>query len=210
MEYKRNQIEDAISRTINARSAGPSSELRTRLKRLLDTDRNLGREKKPKDPKMANYAFYSSDSPGKGVEVGFSDYEAFALLTGLRLLQHGWPQSFAVDMLRRHRPELESQHARILKQDPKTLFDKASIREGAQPGDLAFDNTDPAFLTIASGRQNEREDASAAVCHGMKEVAKFLKEVSAKSWTLLELVTPAHALHKDLLKAEPRKRGRSG
>ena len=93
MEYKRNQIEDAISRTINARSAGPSSELRTRVKRLLDTDRNLGREKKPKDAKMAHYAFYSSDSPGKGVEVGFSAYEAFALMTGLRLLQHGWPQS---------------------------------------------------------------------------------------------------------------------
>ena len=97
-----------------------------------------------------------------------------------------------------------------MKQDPKTLFDKAAIREGAQSGDLAFDNTDPVFLTIASGLQNAKEDASAAVCHRMKEVAKFLKEVSAKSWTLLELVTPAHALHKALLDAKPRKRGRSG
>jgi hypothetical protein len=209
MEYKRNQIEDAISRTVDVRAAGSSSELRTRVKRLLDTDRNLGRNKRSTDPTMANYAFYSSDSPGKGVEVGFSEYEGLAVMTGLRLLQHGWPQRFAVEILRRHRSELEQQHTRILKQDPKVLFDKAAIREGAQPGDLAFDNTDPVFLTIASGRQNEKEEAYGAVCRGMKEVAKFLKEVSAKSWTLLELVTPAHELHHELLKAEPRKRGRS-
>jgi len=74
MEYKRNQIEEAIARTINSHSAVPSSELRTRVKRLLDTDRNLGRSKRSMDPTMANYAFYSSDSPGKGVEVWFSDY----------------------------------------------------------------------------------------------------------------------------------------
>jgi len=210
MEYKRNQIEDAISRTINARSAGPSPELRTRLKRLLDTDRNLGRNKRSTDPTMTHYAFYSSASPGKGVEVGFSAYEAFALLTGLRLLQHGWPQSFAVEMLRGHRPELERQHARILKQDPETLFDETAIRNNARPGDLAFDNTDPVFLTIASGRREEKDDAAGAVCRGMKEVSEFLRKVSAKSWTLLELVTPAHALQGELVKAEPRKRGRSG
>jgi len=34
----------------------------------------------------------------------------------------------------------------------------------------------------------------------MKQVAKFLKELSAKSWTLLELVTPAHVLHRELSK----------
>jgi len=210
MEYKRNQIEEAIARTINSHSAVLSSELRTRVKRLLDTDRNLGRSKRSMDPTMANYAFYSSDSPGKGVEVWFSDYEAFALLTGLRLLQHGWPQSFAVEVLRRHRPELERQHDRILKQAPEELFDEERIRKGARPGDLYFDNADPVFLTIASGRRDEKDGASGAVCHGMKQVAKFLKEVSAKSWTLLELVTPAHALHRELSKAEPRKRGRSG
>src|SRR5215475_5153361 len=99
MEYKRNQVEDAISRTVDARSARPSSELRTRVKRLLDTDRNLGRNKRSTDPTMANYAFYSADQRGKGVEVWFSAYEAFALMTGLRLLQHGWPQGFAVEML---------------------------------------------------------------------------------------------------------------
>ena len=210
MDYKRNQIEDAISRTVDARSAGPSSELRTRVKRLLDADRNLGRNRRSTDPTMANYAFYSSDSPGKGMEVMFSEHEAFALLTGLRLLDHGWPQVRSVEILRRYRPDLERQHGRILKQDPKELFDQERIRSNARPGDLYFDNTDPVFLTIVSGRRDEKDDASGAVCRGMKEVSEFLKKLSARSWTLLELVTPAHALHRELLKAEPRKRGRSG
>jgi len=126
------------------------------------------------------------------------------------LLQHGWPQGFAVEILRRHRPELERQHARMLKQDPKALFDEAAIRNNARPGDLYFDNTDPVFLTIASRPRSEKDDASGAVCRGMKEVSEFLKKVSARSWTLLELVTPAHGLHRELLKAEPRKRGRGG
>ena len=204
--FKRNQVEQAISRTTEEHAANLSSELRTRLKRLLDTDRNLGRRPRSANPEDANYAFYSSDAPGKGVEVWFSDYEAFALLTGLRLLQHGWPQSFAVATLRRIRPELERHHARIQKQDPKELFDQKRIRENARPGDLYVDNTDPVFLAIVSGR--DRAPLTGAICRGMKEVFEFTGKVSAQSWTLLELVTPAHVLRRELSKAQPRKRGR--
>jgi hypothetical protein len=214
LEYKRNQVEEAISRTFGEQSARPSSELRTRLKRLLETDRSLGRNSRSADPERANYAFYSSDSPGRGVEVWFSDYEAFALMTGLRLLQHGWPQSFPVAVLRRLRPELEREHARILKQDPKTLFDQKQIRENARPGDLYIDNTDPVFLTIVSGQDHPKEGPTGnlpcAVCRGREQMFKFVKEQSARSWSFNELVTPAHALLSQLSKVQPRKRGRSG
>jgi len=198
LEYKRNQVEEAISRTFGEQSARPSSELRTRLKRLLETDRSLGRNARSADPERANYAFYSSDSPGRGVEVWFSDYEAFALMTGLRLLQHRWPQSFPVAVLRRLRPKLEREHARILKQDPKILFDQKRIRENAQPADFYVDNTDPVFLTIVS-RQDHLEEGPTgtlpcAVCHGSEQMFKFVKEQSARSWSSHELVTPAHAL----------------
>jgi hypothetical protein len=210
-EYKRNQVEEAIARTVGEQSARPSSELRTRLKRLLETDRSLGRNLRSGDPERANYAFYSSDSPGKGVEVWFSNYEAFALMTGLRLLQHGWPQSFPVAVLRRLRPELEREHARILKQDPKTLFDQKRILEKAGPGDPYVDNTDPVFLTIVSGQDQEGPSGTppCAVCRGMEQVFKFVKQQSARSWSLNELVTPAHALLSQLSKVQPRKRGRS-
>jgi hypothetical protein len=213
LEYKRNQVEEAISRTFGEQSARPSSELRTRLKRLLETDRSLGRNVRSADPERANYAFYSSDSPGRGVEVWFSDYEAFALMTGLRLLQLRWPQSFPVAVLRRLRPQLEREHARILKQDPKILFDQKRIRENARPGDLYVDNTDPIFLTIVSREAHLKEAPTGslpcAVCHGREQMFKFVKEQSARSWSSYELVTPAHALLLQLSKVQPRKRGRS-
>jgi hypothetical protein len=213
LEYKRNQVEEAISRTFGEQSARPSSELRTRLKRLLETDRSLGRNVRSADPERANYAFYSSDSPGRGVEVWFSDYEAFALMTGLRLLQLRWPQSFPVAVLRRLRPQLEREHARILKQDPKILFDQKRIRENARPGDLYVDNTDPIFLTIASREAHLKEGPTGtllcAVCHGREQMFKFVKEQSARSWSSHELVTRAHALLLQLSKVQPRKRGRS-
>jgi len=41
LQYKRNQIEEAISGVLEPRSLEPTSELRTRLKRLLETDRTV-------------------------------------------------------------------------------------------------------------------------------------------------------------------------
>ncbi|HEY1746351.1 MAG TPA: hypothetical protein VGG11_06265, partial [Xanthobacteraceae bacterium] len=128
MTYKRNQIEEALSRYFEESASQPGTELLTRVKRLLDTDRTLGRNKQSTNSELANYAFYSDDSPGKGIEVEFSGYEAFALLSGLQLLEHGWPQSFVVGVLRRLRPQLEHQHARILRQDPAKLFDEDRLR----------------------------------------------------------------------------------
>ena len=183
------------------------------MKRLLDTDRGLGRNTRSANPEVANYAFYSDDSPGRGVEVWFSNYEAFALMTGLRLLQHGWPQSFPVALLRRLRPELEREHARILRQDPAILFDEEAIRRKARPGDLYFGNTDPVLLTIVSSRPPAKGGIEAPPCgvfRGMQRVSEFLKQEAAQSWTLHELVSPAHALLVQLSRAHPRKRGRSG
>lgn len=211
-QYKRNQVEEALSRAFGEQASQPSSELRTRVKRLLELDRSLGRNIRSSNPEAANYAFFSSDAPGRGTEVWFSDYEAFALMTGLRLLRHEWPQGFAVALLRRLRPKLEREHARILRQDPALLFDMEAIRRKARPGDIGFDNTDPVMLIIASGHQSAREGEdvipACEVCRGMEEVTKFVKRESAQSWSIHELVTPAHRLFELLSKVEARKRGR--
>jgi hypothetical protein len=124
----------------------------------------------------------------------------------LRLLQHGWPQSFAVSTLRRTRPELERHHARILKQDPTVLFDEKQLLENAKPGDIYVDNTDPVFLTIVSGQDLTPK---VVVFRGMKEVFEYMKKQVPRSYSFFELVTPAHALQRELLRAPPRKRGRS-
>jgi hypothetical protein len=215
LEYKRNQIEEAISAVLEPKAQGPTADLRTRLKRLLETDRVLGRKRRSSNRELANYAFYSADPPGSGVEVWFSEYEAFALLNGLRLMAHGWPQGFAVSVLRRVRADLEMQHARILKLDPKSLFDQEAIWKGAQAGDMAFDNTAPVLLTIVSKVEPapgvQGEPLGCAICEGPTEAMKWVQGTSGgrHGFTMFELVNAAHALTRKLAGTEPRHRGRS-
>jgi hypothetical protein len=149
MSYKRNQIEEAIACIFIRNCEKPPSELRTRIKRLLDLDRSMGRKVRSKDAEEANFGFFSEEAPGTGADILFSEYEAFALLNGLRIMGHRWPQGFAVSIMRRVRVDLEREHARILRQDPGELFDWERIRTSAREGDIAVDNTDPVFLTLA-------------------------------------------------------------
>ena len=208
--FKRNQLEEAIALVYEPGLTKSTSEIRTQLKRLLETDRSLGRNKRSSDPERGNFAFYSVDTPGRGTENCFSEYEAFALLTCLRLMRHGWPQARAVALLRRVRPGLEKHHARILKQDPASLFDQFLIRQRAKPGTLAVDNTDPVFLVIASRDQQGRSSTnSAAICRGQEELVPFIRtQGSAKPWTALELVNSIHDFSSALANIRPRRRGR--
>jgi hypothetical protein len=198
MRFKRNQVEQAISGMYDPGSRAPGVELKTRLKRLLETDRDLGRNPRSTDPEQANYAFFSAKPPGSGVEVWFSGYEAFALYTGWRLLEHGWPQATAVSILRKARPRLEPKHAEILRWNPAKLFDEKQIRESAKPGTLATSTTRPVFLVIASrqGRPMERE------------LMPFLLREAGLSATNFELVGAAHKLNHALRNTTPTKRGR--
>jgi hypothetical protein len=208
--FKRNQVEEAIALVLESGSPKSGTELRTQLKRLLNTDRGLGCNEHSNDPETANFAFYSTDAPGRGVENWFSDYDTFALVTGLQLMRHGWPQGFVVALLRRVKPELEKHHARILKQDPAVLFDDQLIRQRAKPGDLVVDNTDPVFLVIFS---RDREDPSsskpAAVCRGQVQLMRFIKSHGpGQAWTIFELANSVHAVRSALAKTKPLKRGR--
>jgi hypothetical protein len=212
MSYKRNQIEEAIARISVSNYEKPPSELRTRIKRLLELDRSMGRKLRSKDPEEANFAFLSEEAPGTGVDISFSEYDAFALLNGLRIMGHGWPQGFAVAIMRRVRPALKSEHARILRQDPDKLFDQKAIRAKGREGDIAADNTDPVYLTLASKAQRPSDEIQAIpfprVCRGYGEVSEFSRDVGASSVTMFEVVTFAHRFHQELMKTEPRRRGR--
>jgi len=207
MAYKRNQIVQAIARLVQTDSAKPSSETRTRLKRLLETDRNLGRSKRSADPERANFAFFTMDAPGRGVEIWFSGYEAFALLTGLRLLQHGWPQTSVVAVLRRVRPDLERHHARILRQDPAMQFDQEAIMRQAQSGNLVVHSTDPVFLVIQRREGSADGLISSTLCRAAELMGIILREAGIAS-TILELTAAAHILASELAKTRPTKRGR--
>jgi hypothetical protein len=208
--FKRNQVEEAIAHVLELGSAKLSSEMRTRLKRLLETDRALGRSKGSRDPERANFAFSGMDAPGRGFENWFTGYEAFALLTGLRLMRDRWPQGLVVAVLRRVKPELEQHHARVLRLDLPVLVDSDHIRQQARRGDLGISNTDPVFLVINSrGREHDTGTNPAAICQGQAELMRFIKTWGpGQTWTVTELGTSIRALSLALAKTAPRKRGR--
>ena len=166
------------------------------------------------DPDGAT-AFFSAASPGKGSEVWFSGYEVFALGVGLRLMRHGWPQSFVVKVLRRVRRKLEAAHSITLAQDPKWLFDQEEIRRNAREGDAAYNNQDPFLLSIVSARGAESgEDNSPIACsvdRGDAEAWKFAREHRAAGgvWTSLDVVGTAHQVAAALAHTKPQPRGRS-
>jgi hypothetical protein len=212
MRYKRNQVEEAISHLLDPNSSRPTQDLRTKLKRLLETDRALAPSL---EQNGVDFAFFSADPPGRGVEIWFSAYEAFALLNGVRLMGHGWPQGLAVSVMRRVRLELEDQHRRILRQDPGWLFDQEAIGDNARAGDHAFDNRDPVLLTVVSnsGSVSGQETAllECKICQVAAEADGFFRKVNngQGALTMFEVATLAHRLMWELVKTEPRFRGRS-
>ena len=211
-DFKRNQVEEAIAAAFGRRSSRKSwTTLRTRLKRLLDTDRSLGRQPRSSKPELAFYAFYSTEAPGSGVEIWFSHYEAFALCMAWCLLEHGWPQASAVSMLRKARPNLEKKHAEILNWDPKNIFDDKKVRDARRPGSLNVDTTHPVYFVIASrtGRPVENSTTANEV-KILDEIAlmRFMKSEAGLFLTQLELVKTAHDLKKALKDTNPVKRGR--
>jgi hypothetical protein len=217
MEYKRNQVELAISNLLEHEVGKPSSELRTRIKRLLETDRALGRNSRSSDSEKANFAFFRDSAPGRGFEVWFLAYEAFALLLGLQMMAHGWPQRFVVSVLRRVRSALEKELDRILKLRPKELFDKAAIARAREPGSPAFNTLHPTFLVIVSHHElsSDQEDEPYA-CSVQPDlgsastwVRKTTKGVGGGS-TMFEITVVAHQLANALERTKPHSRGRPG
>jgi len=216
LDYKRNQIEEAIAAALQQAERGPAADLRIRLKRLLDTDTTLGHRQGVDAPEQG-FAFSTGERPGRGVEVWFSPYEAFALLLGLLLLEHRWPQQTAVRIMRQARPALEPEHARLLSLDPKVLFNEKKVEEKAAPGRAAIGSGAPVFLAIVSGGRAERNDSEAhphavQVCRGEEDLMRFRRERApvGTSMTVLELTAPAHLLAYCLRQTKARTRGRAG
>ncbi|WP_108681344.1 hypothetical protein [Methyloceanibacter sp. wino2] len=206
--FKRNQVLEAISMMLGEGST-PSKTLKTAVKRLLDTDRQLKRKARSSDPEQANYAFFSSDAPGSGVEILFSAYEAFAMRLGVELL-HRWTQRTVVKILRQVRPHLEPKHFEILSWNPQELFDWEEILAKAKPGDLAVSSTRPVYFQVVSSMGRPL----GAKTNDVPEVAvvdaktpQFPRE-PGRSITVMELTRLAHDFQTALAKTMPSKRGR--
>jgi hypothetical protein len=213
MQYKRNQVEDAIFRTFGAHEER-RNELKFRIKRLLVTDRRLGRNVKSAQEEDHHYAFFGQAPPGSGTEIMFSAYETFALLAAVILLEHGLPQARVVRIMRLVRRPFEAAHAAILKKDPAALFDQNAILANARPGMIAVSNTDPVFLVFvrvtASSVDDEGRGTVVAVCRGLIELQTFIKRhsVPGTGATFFEFASLMHVLAAHLSQTPPVKRGR--
>ena len=207
--YKRNQVEEAIFRTLRARHERVE-ELRFRLKRLLVTDRRLGTNAKLDEEENRHYAFYSQKPPGSGTEIMFSAYEAFAQLAAIMILEHGLPQAGVVKLMRQVRRKFEIAHAQTLKKDPTMLFDQKAIVAKAKAGDIALSNTEPVFLIFTGLRDSsvDTRPSAAAVCHGEGELDEFIGKHRGKGATFFEFVGPMRILAVNLSHTRPIKRGR--
>lgn len=207
--YKRNQVEEAIASIMSNGPGAKSAELLTRIKRLLDADRAQGCTKRSDDPERSHYAFYTGAAPGRGVEVSFTGYEAFAVLNGVRMLDHGWPQGFAVSTLRRFRQDLEAAYRRILRTKGRSDF---SVMPDQGHGSLVQTHSSPEFLLIVSDPSTGQPNSAKPYARLFREqqaAFQFQLEHPGRACTWLELVAPAVALHRQLQQIEPRKRGRS-
>jgi hypothetical protein len=118
--FKRGQVEWAIWATYTQQrgaAADPPAAFHTRLKRLLEVDRNP--RSSPSSAKgEQSYAFASAEIEGTGIDAAFTAYDVFSLALALELLGAGFKPSEIVSLLRRSRPSLERRFDAILRTRP--------------------------------------------------------------------------------------------
>lgn len=227
--YKRSQVEQVIGmlefRMLKGRT---DPALRSRLKRLLDADRASVSDDQVRAGKRL--AFLDGIKPGAGSEIGYSAYQAFALLTGVRLLQGGLTEGRTVALLQRTRPTLEGAFRRIAAvprrqlqddykdpNDPKdtgitALQAEQRVRDGLivnRPEKMTFlvevvCNTETDDLSSA-----DADGASLSVCN-YKQLYWRLRYIShaGKTAVIFELTNAVHQILYFLPHTTVRKRGR--
>jgi len=106
--YRRGQVEWALWRAFTlARSTGdgPLPIFKTRIKRLLDLDRDLDVAALGAAP-PCTFAFVEPSDGGSGTEVPYTPFDAFCLALALDLLDVGFKQGEIVYLMRHLRESL--------------------------------------------------------------------------------------------------------
>lgn len=122
--FKRNQVEWALWRVfckLGQRAPQPPTQFTTRVKRLLDLDRDLEVPHGVDDPAFARYAYSDAPPPGKGSDAEFLAGDAFCLAVGLDLLDLGLNQQDVLFLGRGVREVLLQAFEIILKGPPRDM-----------------------------------------------------------------------------------------
>ena len=222
--FKRNQVEGAIAECLERvrRPGGePNQALAVRLKRLIETDRELPLRAHGQVAASGTYAFFDEAPPGKGVEVTYSNYGAFGLYLAVRLMDAGMPQSEAVRFMRQIRREIEGEHHRILGVSPEKLIDHTppgGLEREIRAGLLVRSLDHMTFLVVPADlhsgptwfRRSADRNKLVNICRSRKELNEVIEFLGIQGPPIiaLELTNPSHRLIYWLHKIEPIKRGR--
>ena len=210
MAYKRSQIEDAICQT-NVSIGKARAKTLVRIKRLLEMDRALKTNRRSKDQRISGYAFFSDAAPGKGAEILFQDYECFALDIALRLVDHGIAHGDVVEILRDLRPNLQIQHKRILALPAQNLIGYDVPTESGAP---VLISNQPVFIAVGYRTQlttgvRTSNGLTAEILQGAPAFWNHFWDTKGKASTTVEITLTACALQSNLIRTQPRLRGRN-
>jgi hypothetical protein len=114
--YKRGQVEWALWRAFTlARSPGdgPPPIFKTRIKRLLDLDRDLDVSTFGASP-ASDCAFVAPAERGSGVEAQYTPFDVFCLALALDLLDVGFKQGEIVYLMRHLRDMLDDWFPKLI------------------------------------------------------------------------------------------------
>jgi hypothetical protein len=227
--YKRNQVEAALHALLTSpgRSARQRLKesvpqvLRTRIKHLLEIDRNWGRAN---SDRLSEHpmAFYETLPAGTGQDVSYSAFQAFRLAVALELLSFGCKQSEVVEQIA------------LCRDDLKAAFERATraIKTFGMSSEITLDNVrnhNPKYASIflvftqvdVSERMAQAYPSSLKtgerllapeVCVGQENLQRFIKRALPKETykaLVIELSFLAARLVELLAEAPLRKRGRS-
>ena len=219
--FKRNQMEGAIAECMGKTAppgGAPNQPMAIRLKRLIETDRQLPVRAKEDTENQVPYAFFDGPPPGKGAEVTYSGYAVFALYLAARLMDAGIPQSDAVRYLRRLRGVLEAEHRRIVAIGPDRLLDHEApygLERELKVGLLVRHLPHMTFVVVPAdvptafmelhGPARQR-----IIARTPEQLQKRIEELAlmAAPIIVVELINPTHRLAYWLRQIEPVKRGR--
>lgn len=134
LTFKRGQVEWALWRAFTlARSPGdgPPPIFKTRIKRLLDLDRELDAGGLEAPPPCA-FAFVAPAEGGSGTEAQYAPFDAFCLAIALELLDVGFKQGEIVLLMRHLRDTLADWFDDLLKRP--SLIDRQAHLAKHHPG----------------------------------------------------------------------------
>ena len=230
--YKRGQIEWALWRSFlppGSRDEGTPPIFKTRIKRLLDLDRDLDVTRFESKP-PSDFAFVTTFEGGSGVEAAYAPADVFALALALDLLDVGFKQGEIVFVMRHlrevlddwypdliKRPSLSDRQKRLAAQHPKLPRYEPVPGEAALADARVFlilnriEITEVLATAGAKTKPGQTVFLQPEVCEGLTALQARLHDLMPlrrRTVILLEMAAIAQAVTRYLLEAPAVARGR--